>query len=111
MLARSEPLLIDYHNITPASLVDRWAPWVTEELELGIDQLALLAPKAFYGFAHSHFSENELRDAGCRTTSVVPPLFTLAGSSTPGHDTQIHGTPTDAEFSQDGRNVLMFEFD
>jgi L-malate glycosyltransferase len=77
VLARSEPLLIDYHNITPSRLVDRWAPWVTEELELGIDQLAQLAAKAFFGVAHSHFSEKELRSAGCAHTSVVPPLFTL----------------------------------
>jgi glycosyltransferase involved in cell wall biosynthesis len=77
VLSRSEPLLIDYHNITPSSLVDRWAPWVTEELELGIDQLSQLAPKAFYGLAHSRFSESELRDAGCAETSVVPPLFSL----------------------------------
>ena len=77
VLQRSEPLLIDYHNITPASLVDRWAPWVTEELQLGITQLEALAPKAFYGLAHSHFSARELQQAGCSETSVVPPLFAL----------------------------------
>lgn len=77
VLRRSEPLLIDYHNITPASLVDRWAPWVTEELQLGITQLEALAPKAVYGLAHSDFSARELQRAGCAETSVVPPLFAL----------------------------------
>jgi glycosyltransferase involved in cell wall biosynthesis len=90
VLRRSEPLLIDYHNITPAALVDRWAPWVTEELELGVDQLGLLAPKAFYGWAHSHFSETELSAAGCAQTSVVPALFTLSGRE----------TATDNEYAQ-----------
>jgi glycosyltransferase involved in cell wall biosynthesis len=94
VLRRSEPLLIDYHNITPASLVDSWAPWVTEELRLGVDQLAMLAPTAFYGLAHSHFSERELRGAGCAETSVVPPLFTLRGS------TSRSASPTDTEYAQ-----------
>ena len=57
VLKRPEPLLVDYHNITPAALVDRWAPWVREELELGFEQLDQLAPKAFFGLAHSEFSD------------------------------------------------------
>jgi len=78
VLRRSEPLIVDYHNITPPHLVDRWAPWVREELELGLEQLGRLAPKAFFGVAHSRFSERELNDAGCSRTTVVPPLFSLA---------------------------------
>jgi L-malate glycosyltransferase len=80
VLKRSEPLVVDYHNITPANLVDRWAPWVREELDLGVEQLELLAQKAFFGIAHSSFSESELRHAGCRQTAVVPPLFSLTTS-------------------------------
>ena len=81
VLKRPEPLLVDYHNITPAALVDRWAPWVREELELGIEQLEQLAPKAFFGVAHSAFSEKELQQAGCHRTAVVPPLFSIAAST------------------------------
>jgi glycosyltransferase involved in cell wall biosynthesis len=80
VLKRPEPLLIDYHNITPAALVDRWAPWVTEELELGVDQLEQLGPKSFFGFAHSAFSEKQLQQAGCHRTTVVPPLFSIPAS-------------------------------
>lgn len=75
VLKRAEPLLVDYHNITPAALVDKWAPGVREELELGVEQLEQLAPKAFFGFAHSAFSEKELQQAGCHRTAVIPPLF------------------------------------
>jgi glycosyltransferase involved in cell wall biosynthesis len=82
VLKRAEPLVVDYHNITPASLVDRWAPWVREELELGIEQLEQLAPKAFFGLAHSEFSESELQRAGCHRTAVVPPLFSISTSVT-----------------------------
>ncbi|MFZ0667968.1 MAG: hypothetical protein WAM97_19635, partial [Acidimicrobiales bacterium] len=69
VMKRPEPLLVDYHNITPPGLVDKWAPWVREELELGLEQLEQLAPKAFFGIAHSHFSERELRKAGCPATT------------------------------------------
>ena len=75
VMRRNEPLIVDYHNITPASLVDRWAPWVREELELGAEQLGRLSQKSFYGIAHSVFSEKELHESGCNRTSVVPPLF------------------------------------
>jgi glycosyltransferase involved in cell wall biosynthesis len=79
---RPEPTIIDYHNITPASLVRRWAPWVRAELELGREQLRALAPAARFGIAHSHFSEAELRAAGCPRTAVAAP-FTDLGRSGP----------------------------
>jgi L-malate glycosyltransferase len=75
VLGRPEPLLVDYHNITPPDLIDGWAPRVREELVQGEEQLVKLAPKAFFGLAHSEFSEAELRAAGCERTRVVPPLF------------------------------------
>ncbi|MGO9342331.1 MAG: glycosyltransferase family 4 protein [Acidimicrobiales bacterium] len=80
VLKRPEPLVVDYHNITPSRLVDRWAPWVREELDLGIEQLEQLAPKAFFGIAHSAFSERELQQAGCHQTAVAPPLFSIPSS-------------------------------
>jgi L-malate glycosyltransferase len=87
VLGRPEPLIIDYHNITPPALIDGWAPKVTEELELGEAQLEKLAPKAFFGLAHSEFSEGELRTAGCTHTRVVPPLFSIGPQSAPDRST------------------------
>jgi glycosyltransferase involved in cell wall biosynthesis len=78
ILRRAEPTLIDYHNITPPSYVRRWAPWIREELELGLEQLRALAPVSFFGIAHSTFSEVELHAAGCSQTAVVAPLVDLA---------------------------------
>jgi L-malate glycosyltransferase len=75
VLKRPEPLVVDYHNITPPALVDGWAPRVRDELELGLEQLHRLASKAFFGMAHSSFSERELARAGCTRTTVVPALF------------------------------------
>jgi L-malate glycosyltransferase len=77
---RPEPLLIDYHNITPPGLIDGWAPGVAGELEEGEEQLKKLAPKAFFGIAHSEFSRRELNGAGCERTQVAPPLFSMVVS-------------------------------
>ena len=78
VLRRAEPKLVDYHNITPPALVRRWAPWIREELELGLEQLQAVAPASFFGIAHSRFSERELLAAGCPRTAVVAPLVDLA---------------------------------
>ena len=39
---RPEPKMVDYHNITPASLFGGWVPWATEEAETGMRQLKTL---------------------------------------------------------------------
>ena len=89
VLRRPEPKILDYHNITPAAYVSRWAPSMREELELGRDQLDELVPASFYGLAHSSFSRRELEDAGLAHTAVVPPLFDLADA---GADPDISDT-------------------
>ncbi|HXW34263.1 MAG TPA: glycosyltransferase, partial [Acidimicrobiales bacterium] len=78
LATRTEPLILDYHNITPAELVDRWAPWVRDEVELGRKQLSSLAQRCFFALADSSFNETELVEAGYSYTRVVPPLFDLA---------------------------------
>jgi glycosyltransferase involved in cell wall biosynthesis len=88
VLRRPEPKIIDYHNITPPSFVARWAPWMREELELGLDQLRALAPVSFFGIAHSAFSRAELVAAGCARTAVVAPLVDLAGAGA-GADAEV----------------------
>ena len=76
--ARPEPKLLDYHNITPAGLIERWAPWVRDEVELGRRQLAELAPVCFFAMADSAYNAAELEEVGYRHSTVVPPLFDLA---------------------------------
>jgi glycosyltransferase involved in cell wall biosynthesis len=66
--------LLDYHNITPAHLVERWLPPLGEETRLGRAQLRRLAPLVPYAFADSGFNAAELDAAGYATTRVVPVL-------------------------------------
>lgn len=66
--------LLDYHNITPAELVERWLPPLGDEARLGRQQLARLAPLVSYAFADSVFNASELDAAGFAPTRVVPVL-------------------------------------
>jgi glycosyltransferase involved in cell wall biosynthesis len=64
--------LLDYHNISPAELVERWLPHLGDEVRLGRKQLAEMAPVVELGFADSEFNRVELEQAGYRRSSVAP---------------------------------------
>lgn len=95
LLARSEPLLVDYHNLTPASFFWEWAPDWLDAVALGWRQLHRLAPRALHAMADSAFNEADLVSAGYRSTSVVPPLVDVgvagAAGSWPRRRWQGHG--------------------
>jgi glycosyltransferase involved in cell wall biosynthesis len=73
--ARPEPLLLNYHNITPAELFAPWEPHVGVELSAGRRQLAELAPRTELAVAVSAYNETELVRAGYGRTAVVPILL------------------------------------
>lgn len=77
------PKLLDYHNITPAELVERWLPHLGEEVRLGRRQLAELAPVVRGGLADSAFNEAELVACGYARTAVAPLIVSDANLSTP----------------------------
>jgi glycosyltransferase involved in cell wall biosynthesis len=78
--ARSEPKLVNYHNITPAELIDGWAPQVTYEVALGRAQLERLAAESRFAVADSVFNESELIEAGYKGTAVVPLLVDMTST-------------------------------
>nr|MDQ3758307.1 glycosyltransferase family 4 protein [Actinomycetota bacterium] len=75
---RPEPLLVDYHNVTPPALFARWAPEGEHGLQWGVEQLGTLAPRAHTAFAHSSFSQAEL--GRFARTEVVPVLVDVAAA-------------------------------
>ncbi len=75
---RDEPLLVDYHNITPAEYFARWEPAVAGALTKGRRQLAALETRAELGLADSGFNASELRAFGYDRTAVVPILLDVA---------------------------------
>ena len=75
---RPEPKLLDYHNITPASLFGPWEPHVGVELQAARRQLAELAPCTELAMADSSYNEAELVALRYLRTAVVPILFDQA---------------------------------
>jgi glycosyltransferase involved in cell wall biosynthesis len=70
--ARPEPLVINYHSITPPEYFGPWNNAITR-LQVGARaDLDLLAPGAALGIAVSHFDADELGAAGCSRTTVIP---------------------------------------
>jgi L-malate glycosyltransferase len=82
LLRRSEPLLVNYHNLTPADFFWKWAPDWLNAVETGRQQLHRMAPRVSHAIAVSSFNERDLRSAGYRSTSVVPPFVEVSSVST-----------------------------
>ena len=76
---RSERKFVNYHNITPADLLEAWVPVVGEEVRRGRAQLLELAPVTEFAIADSVYNERELQVAGYRSTATVPLLIDLEG--------------------------------
>ena len=70
---RPEPLVVNYHNVTPPQLYAPWDNAMARHQLLAQTQLRQLAPRSTLGIAVSAFNEAELREAGYRRTAVVPP--------------------------------------
>ena len=68
------PLILDFHNFTSPELFAGWEPGNVARAAQAADDLALLAPGARLGLARSSYSEETLRQAGCRRTAVAPVL-------------------------------------
>jgi glycosyltransferase involved in cell wall biosynthesis len=70
-------LVVNYHNITPASWFAGWNARQQHGLQWGRAQLRQLAGRAELGLSDSRFNEAELVEAGYRRTAVAPVLVDL----------------------------------
>jgi L-malate glycosyltransferase len=77
---RTEPKLVNYHNITPAELIGEWAPEVAHEAAVGRAQLERLAEESRFAIADSAFNEAELVAEGYEGTAVVPLLIDMTST-------------------------------
>ena len=69
---RRERKFVNYHNITPADLLEAWMPAVGDEVRRGRAQLRDLAPVTEFAIADSAFNERELQAAGYRVDHHRP---------------------------------------
>ncbi|MEZ5243837.1 MAG: glycosyltransferase [Acidimicrobiales bacterium] len=77
VMSRPEPLVLNYHNMTPAEFFDPWEPAVAAELDHGRRQLVRLARRAEHAIAVSQYNADELLALGMdpSSVSVSPVLF------------------------------------
>ena len=75
---RSEPKLVNYHNITPASFFERWEPRLADEMADGRRQIAKLAGVTRHAIAVSRFNQGELEQFGYPSTSTSPLLVDMS---------------------------------
>ena len=87
--ARTETLVVNYHNVTPPEYYAPWDNGMARHQLLAQMQLRELAPRAALGLAVSSFNESELQQAGFRRTAVVPPAAMV-----PAGADQSPGSPT-----------------
>lgn len=90
LLARPEPLVVDYHNLTPVEHLLRWVPDMAHLAGWGRSQLGDLARRSVLGIGDSAFNAHELEVAGFARTAVVPILLDVGNLR---HATKPAGDP------------------
>jgi glycosyltransferase involved in cell wall biosynthesis len=81
--SRRETLVVNYHNVTPPELFAAWDNPLARHQLRARAELEMLAPRTALAVAVSSHNEMELRAAGFRVTSVVPPAAMLPTPSAP----------------------------
>lgn len=89
LLARPEPVIVDYHNITPARFFETWEPAVGAELKVGWKQMGDLADRTVLGLADSEVNRRDLALLGYAKTAVAPILLDLDGFDRPPEPTTL----------------------
>jgi glycosyltransferase involved in cell wall biosynthesis len=72
VLARRGPLVLRYHNVTPAQFFVGYRPDLVELCHQGRALLAEFASRAMVGLAVSEFNRRDLVDASFEKTEVLP---------------------------------------
>ena len=97
LLQRGEPLVLNYHSVTPPEFFAPWNLGITQIQTACLRQLAQVAPGATLGIAVSEFDRAELGAAGCPSTAVIPVL--TAGRPLPPADPAFRDRLRDASGS------------
>jgi L-malate glycosyltransferase len=84
LAGRTEPLVVNYHNITPARFFTRWEPTVANSLVAAREQVRRLARRTVLAVADSEFNAAELARFGFRHIEVVPVLIDTERLGTDG---------------------------
>ena len=72
--SRHEPIVLVYHNITPAKYFEDLDETFAELLVLGRDELEFIRPRVARAITDSHFNAAELEAIGYEDVKVIPPV-------------------------------------
>lgn len=78
LVARSERLIIDYHNITPRHFFTAWDPALIHAVDWGLRQLPTMASRCCLSLGDSAFNAGELIELGFPNVHVLPILLDYA---------------------------------
>ncbi len=76
LVSRSEPFVVNYHNITPPQFFGPWNESLARHQVRGQLDLPHLGTRAALGVAVSEFNRADLIGAGFSATAVIPPIIT-----------------------------------
>lgn len=91
LLARPEPLVLLYHNMTPARYFLNLDPAMAALLSAGREELAALAPRVTRALAVSAYNAADLESLGYTDVGVAPLVVDLAGFASVVPDPVIAG--------------------
>jgi L-malate glycosyltransferase len=74
LMGRREPIVLQYHNVTPAHFFEPYDLAFAELLEFGRRDVARLRPRVVAALADSEYNAAELELMGYRGVRVVPPV-------------------------------------
>ena len=100
IIDRRIPVVVNYHNITPAHFFRVWQPHLANSAERGRRQLRRLAPLSRRAIADSEFNARELTVMGFEDVVVSPVLWRLGTRAA-------QGTSGPAPVAPDGGTVLF----
>jgi len=81
LLGRSEPLVVVYHNITPAEYFEAVEPGFAGLLRSGRQELAQLRGRASLALGVSEYNADELRELGFDPVGVAPLVVAHGGGA------------------------------
>jgi glycosyltransferase involved in cell wall biosynthesis len=77
LMERTEPIVLVYHNITPASFYEDFDPFFADLLTIGRHEIEVLRPRVRIAMADSEYNARELEAMGYEHVRVVPPAVHL----------------------------------
>jgi len=75
LFERPEPLVVNYHNVTPPRFSHPWDPGAVANQQLALEEVVHLAERASLGICDSAFNAADLAALGYPATTVAPVLI------------------------------------